>query len=92
MSFPYMPMYWGDYLRDTVGLKAEEHGAYMLLIGALWNGGGTLPADDGVLARVACCDRRRWAKVWPVICTFFEIRHTAGGSWSNTPALPRNSL
>lgn len=81
MSLPYQPFYWGDYHRDTVGLKAEEHGAYLLLIGALWNAGGTLPADEDLLSRIACCTAGRWAKVWPRICVFFEIRSTAQGSW-----------
>ena len=80
MSNHFMPLFWGDYLRDTTGLTAEEHGAYLLLIGALWNADGTLPADHKILARHAHVTPRRWPKVWETICVFFEIRSNAIGT------------
>lgn len=64
MSFPYMPLYVGDYLRDTNNLNAEEHGAYLLLIFDLWNAGGRLPADPEDLRIRARVSRRRWPAVW----------------------------
>lgn len=81
MSHPYMPMYWGDFLRDTTGLNAEESGAYLMLIGALWNAGGILPDDPKALARHGRVTPRRWPKVWAEISIYFEHRSNAIGSW-----------
>ena len=32
----WMPVYIGDYLRDTQDLSAEEHGVYFLLLMHYW--------------------------------------------------------
>ncbi len=34
----WMPIFWGDYHRDTGHLETVEHGAYMLLIAATRRG------------------------------------------------------
>lgn len=73
----WMPFYVGDYLKDTQALQAEQHGAYLLLIMAAWNDGGSVPDDPEDLAAIARVPLERWqshtaAKVLP----FF--RHEAG--------------
>lgn len=75
---PWMPMYWADYIADTTHLSTEEHGAYLLLIGAYWRRGEALPDDDKWLANVTKSNRQRWALLRKVIGPLFEIR---GGSW-----------
>lgn len=49
----WMPIYIGDYLRDTAELSAEEHGAYFLLLMHYWQKNGEIGADVDRLARVA---------------------------------------
>lgn len=60
----WMPMYWGDYTRDTGHLNAAGHGAYLMLIKHYWCSGRPLPNDDDELWRIACCDsKREWLKL-----------------------------
>lgn len=47
-----MPLYIGDYLRDTTHLSAEEHGVYLLLIMTYWIK-GPLPDNDKFLSAIA---------------------------------------
>lgn len=44
--------YWGDYLRDTMGLSLIEHGAYIKLLTDYYCGGGPLTLDRNRLHRV----------------------------------------
>ena len=43
---PSMPMYWDAYIADTTHLSTEEHGAYLLLLAAMWRRDGSVPDDD----------------------------------------------
>lgn len=72
---PYMKLYWGDYHRGTRHLRsAKEHGAYMLLIGALWDAGGKLPYDEATIASRALCTPKEWAAIGPRILAFFKVK------------------
>jgi uncharacterized protein YdaU (DUF1376 family) len=46
----WMPIYWGDYFKDTLGFSAFQHGCYLVLIGAYWTNGGPLKDDRAELA------------------------------------------
>lgn len=70
----WMPMYWGDYLRDTGHLTAAEHGAYLLLIAHYWTTGEPLPNDDRRLARIARMSDAEWADARSMLVAFFEHR------------------
>lgn len=69
---PWMPLYWADYFGDTMHLTTEEHGAYLLLIGAYWRHGGPIPADDRYLSR-ATRSGRRWGKIKDAVLALFTI-------------------
>jgi uncharacterized protein YdaU (DUF1376 family) len=76
MANPYMPLYTGDYLRKTRRLTDREHGAYLLILMALWDEGGSLAfnLDDlKQIARVPAKTRNWETSVWPKIAPFFII-------------------
>ena len=52
----WMPVYIGDYLRDTEELTGPEHGAYLLLLMHYWQKDGIIGSDIGRLARVCRSD------------------------------------
>ena len=70
MNRPWMPLYIGDYLRDTAHLRAAESGAYLHLIMAYWQAGG-LPNDDRQLATIARMSDAEWKRAKPVLARFF---------------------
>ena len=49
---PWMPMYHGDYLRDTRSLSLIQHGAYHLLLCTYYSTAQPLEADKSSLYRV----------------------------------------
>lgn len=75
----WMPLYIGDYLRDTSRLTTEQHGAYLLLIMDCWVN-GPLPDDDEALAAIVKAAAPTWRKMRPVMAGFFDI---ADGRWTH---------
>lgn len=69
---PYMKLYVADYLGDTHHLSATEHGAYLLLLMAMWRAGGSLPATDANLAKLARCTPDEWATIRDAVLPFFR--------------------
>ena len=55
MSFAFMPVYTGDYLRDTRHLTPLRHGIYFLLLMHCWDQKGPLPLDEQECAGIANC-------------------------------------
>lgn len=70
---PFMQLYPGDYLSDTLHLTTEQHGAYLLLLMAMWRSGAKLPNDPAILSRICGFSPKRWAKEWSVVSGFFMI-------------------
>lgn len=56
MSFAYLPLYTGDYFRDTRGLSMAGHGCYILFLTYCWDSKGPLPLEDEHLASI--CNAR----------------------------------
>lgn len=69
---PYMKLYVADYLGDTHHLGALEHGAYLLLLMAMWRAGGSLPAMDANLAKLARCTPDQWSEIRDSVLPFFK--------------------
>lgn len=74
----FMPFYVGDYLKDTMHLTYDEHGAYVLLLLHYWARGEALPDDDEYLRHVPKVELQVWLKLKLKLSSFFEIR---GNKW-----------
>jgi uncharacterized protein YdaU (DUF1376 family) len=81
MKYPWMPLFWGDFLANTMHLSAQEAGAYLFLIAHAWEHNGEIPAESNRLARIAHMRRDRWKDVWKVLEPFFE-RNSMGTHYS----------
>jgi uncharacterized protein YdaU (DUF1376 family) len=68
----FMPLWVGDYLRDTAHLSTVEHGAYLLLIMHYWSTGEPLRDDDDEMANIARMPVSDWLKIAPRIRRFFS--------------------
>ncbi|MET2825484.1 YdaU family protein [Mesorhizobium shangrilense] len=69
---PFMQLYVSDFVGDTLQLSTEQIGAYMLMLMAMWNAGGTLPDDDVKLSRVVRMSVKKWRAISADLLTFFE--------------------
>ena len=78
----WMPLYIGDYLRDTAHLSASEHGAYLLLIMECWSKGGSVTDSDRALWRVVRADSlEHWqTEIRPALEPFFQV---GDGVWQH---------
>lgn len=66
----WMPVTIGDYLKDTLHLSTEEHGAYFLILMDLWVKEGVTELNK--LHRVVRMDRERFEHIWnDVLSEFF---------------------
>lgn len=70
---PFMQLYVGDYLSDTLHLTTEQHGAYLLLLMTMWRADARLPNDPVKLARICRVTTKRWPSIWAEIEGFFEV-------------------
>jgi uncharacterized protein YdaU (DUF1376 family) len=67
----WMPLYVGDYLRDTRHLTTLQHGAYLLLIMEYW-AKGKLPSTDAERRRVTAMTTKQWLTNRSVIAAMFS--------------------
>lgn len=80
MSFPWMSMYWAEYLGDTGHLSTIEHGAYLLLIAHYWTTAKPLPDNDVLLARITRMSPQEWSNAKALLQDFFSIE---SGMWKH---------
>lgn len=74
-SAPSMPLFPDAYLADTTHLSTEEHGAYFLLLMAMWRRGGAVPNDDKDLARIVGLSNAKWLKIKSRLMSFLIIEN-----------------
>lgn len=64
MSLDVLPLSTADYIADTQHLTTVQHGAYMLILMAMWRAGGWINDDDRQLATICRFDHAcRWQKI-----------------------------
>lgn len=74
-----MPWVEADFRRKTQHLRRFQREAYRSLLQACWDGHGTLPDDDGLLAKICDIDVRAFRKHREVLLGFFY--HSEGSHW-----------
>jgi len=67
MSTTWMPLFTGDYLKNTLHLSTEEHGAYFLLIIHYW-AHGKIKNDQKTLKNITKISSKKLQNILP----FFE--------------------
>jgi len=82
----WMKFYPGDYLRDTMHLSTEEHGAYLLILMASWTSGGVVEEQN--LPNISLLGVKKWNQVAPKISPFFTVEN---GKWTH-PRVQRELL
>ncbi len=81
MSFAYLAVYTGDYLRDTRHLTPLKHGVYLLLLMHCWDQRGPLPLDEQDCAGIANCRSADEIEALRYILSKYFIRMDDG--WYN---------
>jgi len=69
----WMPLLVDKYLGDTTHLTTEQHGAYLLLLMAMWKRDGELPMDDTQLALISRLPPGKWKATRPILMSFFSV-------------------
>jgi uncharacterized protein YdaU (DUF1376 family) len=70
----FLAFYVADYLADTMDLSTEEHGAYVLLLCAMWRNDGWVANDPARLASITKVPGKRWPVVWAALERFFDVK------------------
>ena len=74
-EYPAMTLWTDAYLADTRHLSTEEHGAYLLLLMAMWRSpDGWLQDDDARLARMAGLGLKKWRRIRPALDGMLTVR------------------
>jgi uncharacterized protein YdaU (DUF1376 family) len=60
---PYMPLFFGDVLKQTLFWTGEERALYVLLLSVQWYS-GPLPSDQAKLADALGYDEQKFSELW----------------------------
>ena len=78
MKYPFMPLFLGDLLADTLHFSTQEFGAYMLLIVHAWKHNAKIATKD--LRQVTRTSRHCWCKISQKISKKFDT-HSEPNFW-----------
>ena len=81
VSFAYLPLYTGDYQRDTLHLSMLEHGAYLKLLMYCWDQKGPAPHDERKLMGI--CNARSKEEITAMQCVLTEFFIRMDDGWYN---------
>ncbi len=74
----FMPMYWGDWHRDTKGLTDAQLGRYIHIIEAYWANGGPLGDEKRHLFRlVSAHSKAEKIRTKEILSTYFYHKDSA---------------
>lgn len=65
----WMPIFIGDYLKDTRHLTTEEHGVYFLILMEIWNKGGWV--EKKYCPKISLLSQKTFSKRWENLKQFF---------------------
>src|SRR2546425_80682 len=72
-ELPFMPVATDALIADTVHMSAEEFGAYVRILCAMWRSRGLLDDAPGQLARIAGIGPKRWGTVGPHVMALMRV-------------------
>lgn len=81
MSFAFLPLYTGDYIRDTQHLSLLEHGAFLKLLMYCWDQKGPAPHDERRLMGI--CNARSKEEITAVYGILEEYFVRMDDGWHN---------
>ena len=73
----WFPLMVSAYLKKTMGLNAEQHGAYLLLLISYWVDGPPID-DDAWLASITRMQPAQWRRTRPIMLHYFYVED---GRW-----------
>lgn len=66
-ELPYAYININDAIARAVHMSPEQRGAYWSIYWVMWRAGGLYPDNEGELAQIAGCTRKRWVRMAPVV-------------------------
>ena len=81
MSFAFLPLYTGDYLRDTQHLSCSEHGIFLKFLMHCWDQRGPLPRDERKLHGI--CNARSGDEIEAMRRVLGEFFTSMEDGWYN---------
>lgn len=77
-ALPWFAFNIGEYVKDTMRLTRDAHGAYLLLMLDYYGKAEPCPDDDFILAALTKSTEAEWKQIRKMLAPFFDIRE---GYW-----------